>query len=244
MLGERIVTRAHHVVIVSDECDVHRTLREFLAQHEFRVSCVEGGAGLRQMVSQESIDIVVLDIELPGEDGLSLARYLREHTDVGIVTLTVAEAALDRIISLEAGADDCLARPVNLRELLARVKAVLRRLSDRGGCLHIRSGRGRSVRFGEYELDLAAQRLTDSGGGEIALTSMEFQLLKTFAENPDRVLNRDQLAELAYDRQWNPFDRSLDIRISRLRRKIERNPSKPEVIRTVRGVGYRFTAAA
>ncbi|MGI9383055.1 MAG: winged helix-turn-helix domain-containing protein [Methyloligellaceae bacterium] len=238
------MTQAHHVVVVSDEMDIHYMLRDFLAQHEFRVSSVDGGEALRRIVAKEPVDLVVLDIELPGEDGLSLARYLREHTEVGIVTLTVAEAALDRIVSLEAGADDCLARPVDLRELLARVKAVLRRLGGNGCYLPMSAGPRRAVKFGDYELDLTAHRLVSLDGQEIDLTSMEFLLLKTFAENPDRVLNRDELSELAYDRQWSPFDRSLDIRISRLRRKIERNPSKPQVIRTVRGVGYRFAAAA
>lgn len=236
--------QAHHIVIVSDEMDIHCMLRDFLSQHEFRVSSADGGKTLRQIVCREPVDLVVLDIELPGEDGLSLARYLREHTSVGIVTLTVAEAALDRIVSLEAGADDCLARPVDLRELLARVKAVLRRLSSNGCSVSMSSSSRRAVKFGDYELDLTAHRLVSEDGKEIDLTSMEFLLLKTFAENPDRVLNRDELSELAYDRQWSPFDRSLDIRISRLRRKIERNPSKPQVIRTVRGVGYRFSAAA
>lgn len=234
-----------HVVVVSDEPELHTMLRDFLQRHGYRVTPVAGGEGLRQVIKSEHVDLVVVDIELPGECGVALTRYLREHTNAGIVALTVSEGSIDRIITLEAGADDCLARPVDLRELLARTKAVSRRLNVGEFNGQASPGlRPQTVRFGDCELDLAAHRLVDGDGNEIPITAMEYALLRTFAENPGRVLNRDELAELAHNREWNPFDRSMDIRISRLRRKIEQNPVRPQVIETVRGIGYRFSAVA
>ncbi len=237
--------KSHNVVVVSDEHDVHAMLRNFLPLHGFTVTPVETGEELRRAVSDGCADLVIIDIELPGECGLAFARYIHEHTHAGIVTLTVAESAVDRIACLEAGADDCLVRPVDMRELVARMKAVLRRTKgSASGLSGARRPARPDVRFGDYILDLAAHKLLDRQGHEVALTAMEFRLLKTFAEHPNRALNRDELAEMAYDREWTPFDRSLDIRISRLRRKIERNPANPQVITTVRGVGYRYSLAS
>ncbi|MDX1512449.1 MAG: response regulator [Gammaproteobacteria bacterium] len=229
-----------HLVVVDDELDIRDTLEEYLGMHGFRVTCADGGQALRRIVADEKVDLVVLDINMPGEDGLSLARFLRETTTVGIVMLTAAGEVVDRIVGLEMGADDYIPKPVDLRELLARVRAVLRR-SSKGAPASRQENT--SVYFGDCRLDLDAHKLFDADGTEIRITSMEFDLLKAFAEHPNRVLNRDQLLDLAHNRDWDPFDRSIDIRIARLRKKIERVPSKPEIIKTVRGAGYIFSPA-
>ena len=202
----------------------------------------DAGPALREIIDAQHVDVVILDIRMPGEDGLSLARYLREHSDVAIIMLTGSSEIIDRVVGLEIGADDYVAKPVDLRELLARVKAVLRRTSgQRANCSESRYPGSHEVQFGNCRFVPEAHKLFDREGAEIAITPMEFQLLKVFAEHRGRVLNRDQLLELAHDHGWEPFDRSIDIRISRLRKKIEADASKPEVIKTVRGVGYIYS---
>lgn len=232
------MTNEIHIVVCDDEAAIRETFREYLALQGYRVSPAEGGGALRRLVETEPVDLVILDLAMPGEDGLSLARYLRERHSLGIVMVTAAGEVLDRIIGLELGADDYLAKPVDLRELLARVKAVLRRTRGRP-----RGGEGQApqeVHFGACRLNLDSRKLFDATGGEIPLTAMEFDLLKAFAQHPNRVLTRDQLLDLAHNKAWEPFDRSIDIRIARLRRKIEPDPDKPSIIRTVRGAGYLF----
>ncbi len=235
-----------HLVVCDDEPDIRDTLSEYLTRRGYTVSCAGDGIALRELVDKETIDAVILDINMPGEDGLSLARFLRERGDIAIIMLTASGDVVDRIIGLEMGADDYLAKPVDLRELQARIKAVLRRGQPKKAASSATpqtAPGGHTVRFGACTLDMAAYKLFDVDGNEIPITAMEYSLLKVFAENAGRVLNRDQLLEQAHDRNWDPFDRSIDIRISRLRRKIEANPSKPEVIKTVRGIGYQFTPA-
>jgi len=232
-----------HVIVCDDESDIRDTLREYLERRGFTVSTAADGKALRSLVAAGPVDVVILDINMPGEDGLSLAKFLHERGDVATIMLTASGDVVDRIIGLELGADDYLVKPVDLRELQARIKAVLRRTAGRkstpasGAATTSRD----AVRFGACSLDLAAHKLFDAAGQEIEITSMEFALLKVFAENAGRVLNRDQLLEQAHDRSWDPFDRSIDIRISRLRRKIESDPRKPQIIRTVRGTGYVFS---
>jgi DNA-binding response OmpR family regulator len=230
-----------HVVVVDDEHDIRDTVQEYLQLHGYRVSAADGGAALRRLAEAGDIDLAVLDINMPGEDGLSLARFLREKGGIGIIMLTAADETVDRIVGLEMGADDYMAKPFDLRELLARTKAVLRRRATAEAPEAAAEPTTR-VRFGHCLLDLDAHRLYDADGNEIAITAMEFDLLKAFAEHPNRVLNRDQLLELAHNRSWEPFDRSIDIRIARLRRKVERDPAKPQVIKTVRGTGYVYAA--
>ena len=231
-----------HIVIVDDEADVRDTLGEYLGNQGFRVTALDSGVELRQLVeAEESFDLAILDIAMPGEDGLSLARFLRERFDVGIVMVTASGETVDRIIGLEMGADDYIPKPVDLRELLARVKAVLRRTRGQGKGQAPEDGERRVVAFGQCRLDLDAHKLYDEDSKEVALTAMEFDLLQAFAERPNRVLSRDQLLELAHNRGWEPFDRSIDIRIARIRRKVERDPGKPQVIKTVRGAGYIFS---
>ncbi len=228
-----------HIVVCDDEADIRDLVAEYLQHHGYAVTLADAGPALREIVDQHHVDVVLLDLRLPGEDGLSLARYLRERSDVAIIMLTGSADVVDRVVGLEVGADDYVAKPFDLRELLARIKAVLRRTSVREAAPEKSDEAPRRiVKFGSRVLDLEAHKLFDDEGVEIAITPMEFRLLKVFAEHRGRILNRDQLLELAHDRGWEPFDRSVDIRISRLRRKIEADPSKPEIIRTIRGVGY------
>jgi DNA-binding response OmpR family regulator len=233
------VTANPQIVVCDDEPDVRDTVAEYLERHGFAVTTADAGPALREIVESRPVDVVILDIRMPGEDGLSLARFLREHSQVAIIMLTGSAEIIDRVVGLEVGADDYIAKPVDLRELLARVKAVLRRTSGRDRLPESAHG-AQSAQFGACRLDLEAHKLFDADGADIAITPMEFRLLKVFAEHRGRILNRDQLLELAHDRGWDPFDRSIDIRISRLRKKIETDPTKPEVIKTIRGVGYLY----
>jgi len=227
-----------HIAVVDDEPDVRATLAEYLSLQGYRVTPAEGGGALRRLLELDPVDLVVLDLSMPGEDGLTLARHLREHHAVGIVMVTARADVIDRIVGLEMGADDYLPKPVDLRELLARVKAVLRR--TRGSGTRPDGAPQQQVGFGLCRLNLDTRKLFGADGQELPLTAMEFDLLKAFAEHPNRVLTRDQLLEMAHNKSWEPFDRSIDIRIARLRRKIESDPENPTVIRTVRGAGYLF----
>lgn len=228
-----------HIVIVDDEKDVRETFGDYLASRGYEVSLAESGAALRECVAQKAPDLVLLDLNMPGEDGLSLARFLREETDSAFIMVTAADDTVDRVIGLELGADDYVGKPVDLRELAARVKTVLRR-SGRDPVAKPDAGDLRKVAFGNFVLDLDGHELTDRNGAVVELTTMEFDLLAAFVERPNRVLTRDQLLDMAHHRRWDPYDRSIDIRIARLRRKIERDPQKPEIIKTVRGAGYIF----
>jgi two-component system phosphate regulon response regulator OmpR len=234
-----------HIVVVDDERDIRDTVSEYLSRHGFRVSTADGGAALRKLLDGGRVDLVVLDINMPGEDGLSLARFLRVSHTAGIVMLTAAGEVVDRIVGLETGADDYIAKPFDLRELLARVKAVLRRPARERYDEPVADTPAphRLVGFGRCRLDLDGHKLFGPGGDEVAITAMEFDLLRAFAEHPNRVLSRDMLLDLAHNRDWEPFDRSIDIRIARLRRKIEADPGKPQTIKTVRGAGYMFTTS-
>lgn len=234
-----------HIVVVDDEPEIRSMLADYLGHAGFAVSTAEDGVALRQLVDAEPIDLVILDINMPGEDGLSLARFLRASTSVAIVMLTAAGEVVDRVVGLEMGADDYIAKPVDLRELLARIRAVLRRSSLRPRQASGTPASGaRRVALGVCQLDLDAHRLYAADGREVPITSMEFDLLKAFADHPNQVLSRDQLLDLAHNKDWEPFDRSIDIRIARLRRKIEDDPAKPQVIKTVRGAGYIFVPSA
>lgn len=229
---------AAHVLICDDEADVREMLGEYLERRGFRVSLAENTDVMFEFIADTLPDVVVLDINMPGEDGLAALRRLRVDHDTPVIMVTAAADVVDRIVGLEMGADDYLGKPVDLRELEARLKAVLRRKfpstsddsPDAGG----------RVLIGDLVLDLNAATLHDANGREIPITAMEFRLLKVFVSHRGRVLSRDQLLELAHDRSWDPYDRSIDIRVSRLRRKIESNAQKPELIRTVRGIGYVF----
>jgi len=237
-----------HLLVVDDDPSVRAMLREYLEGHGFAVDEAGSGAQMRERMEQQLPDAVLLDVRLPGEDGLVLARHLREHHDVGIIMVTASGDVVDRVVGLELGADDYIAKPFDLRELLARLKSVLRRVGakrapdgqppDSGSPPH---PRGRRQRVGRCEVDMEARRMFEIGGAEVAITAMEFDLLTAFLANPNRVLTRDQLLMQTRQREWEPFDRSIDIRIGRLRRKIEPDPGgEPRCIRTVRNAGYMF----
>ena len=226
-----------HIVVVEDEATQRQLLVDYLGRQNYRVSGVDGGTALRRLVERELPALVLLDLGLPGEDGFALARWLRERSGrVGIIMVTAATDTVDRVVGLETSADDYVAKPVELRELLARVKSVLRRAI---GTVVVNVGT--RIRMGRLVLDLDKRVLVDPGdGAEQPLTASEFDLLKLFAENPNRPLQRDWLLEAAAHREMEAFDRAIDLRITRLRRKIELDPAQPDAIRTVRGVGYMF----
>jgi DNA-binding response OmpR family regulator len=227
-----------HVLVCDDEADIREMIAEYLGRRGFVVTVAGNAAELRAALAEKPVELILLDISMPGEDGLSVLRGLRAaETRVPVIMLTAAGETVDRILGLEMGADDYLGKPVDLRELEARIKAVLRRAVAPDPALDASRKRWR---FGKCLLDIEAAKLFGEDGSEVPLTAMEFALLKLFAENRGRVLNRDQILENAHDRSWDPFDRSIDIRISRIRRKIEVNPEKPVAIRTVRGIGYVY----
>jgi two-component system phosphate regulon response regulator OmpR len=233
-----------HIAVVDDEAQIRAAVGEYLELHGFRVSLADGGEILRKVLAgTPPVDLVVLDLNMPGEDGLTIARYLREHTEIGIVILTAAGQPLDRIVGLEIGADDYMAKPFDLRELLARIKSVLRRISASPAPRSAKRT-ATEIRVGNLTLDTESHTLTDENGKDIPLTSMEYDLLRAFAKAPNRVLDREQLLDAAHRRDTDPFDRSIDVRVARLRRKIEKDPSKPQLIKTIRGAGYKFVPDA
>lgn len=227
------------VLVVDDDAEVRQLLLDYLAGHGYQVDVVADSVQLRAELERQLPDVVLLDVGLPGEDGLSLARFLRERHDLPVIMISGAGSALDRIVGLEVGADDYLAKPFDPRELLARLKTVLRRYRRVPTAADAEQASS-VLQLGSCRLDLERRQLLDGQGTEIALTAMEFDLLQAFAQRPNRPLSRDQLLNLTQHRDWNPFDRSIDIRIARLRRKLEPDSGKPQIIRTVRGVGYMF----
>jgi len=264
------------ILVVDDDENQRWMLRKYLQKHGFEVSVAEDGEAMRTLMAEQPFQLILLDVSMPGEDGFSVARYLREHHKVGIIMLTAAAELFDRVLGLEIGADDYVTKPFEPRELLARIKSVLRRIDsstsgvapDEVGEFAIESSENpkisitennnieadfdsqtqaslpslpiQTAQFGQYTLNLGNSLLTDSQGESINITAMEFDLLKAFAENPGIVLSRDTLLSIAHKREAEPFDRSIDIRIGRVRRKIESDPSKPSIIKTVRGLGYVY----
>ena len=242
------MSQAPHIVVVDDEQPAREMVGDYLRMHGFSVSLCDGGASLRKTIAQQVPDLIVLDLNMPEEDGLSIIRDLKQRMSVPIIMLTATASAIDRVVGLELGADDYLAKPCELRELLARIRSVLRRsgagpqpaAQPAAGPQPAAPDRTR-VRFGTKWLDHDAQALRDDQGNEHPLTASEYGLLKVFAANPKRVLSRDRLLELANARDAEAFDRAIDLRIMRIRRKIEPDPARPSVIRTVRGGGYLFS---
>ena len=230
-----------HIIVCDDELSLRRLVVEFLSERGFDAVEARDAETLRRLIGRRRPDLIILDVRMPGEDGLSALRSLRQYgSGPPVILLTGVAETVDRVVGLELGADDYLAKPVDLRELEARIKAVLRRTGDRreGAATLLLEG---EITFGDFTLDLGAARLC-RGIEEIEITAMEFALLKTLLAHRGRVLTRDQLLDIAHDRGWEPFDRSVDLRISRLRRKIEADPASPRWIRTVRGIGYSFAA--
>jgi two-component system, OmpR family, response regulator len=228
-----------HILVVDDQKEICDVVQEYLTGEGYRVSTANDGSAMRRALGQSHVDLVILDLMLPGEDGLTLARGLRDESGIGIIILTGRGETVDRIIGLEMGADDYLPKPFHLRELLARVKSVLRRVQSRTG------EPGQTTRshaqFAGWSLDLSSRELMSPGGEEVRLTTGEFDLLAAFVNNPNQVLSRDRLLDLARNREAGPFDRTIDVQVGRLRRKLEEDPQNPTLIKTVRGSGYIFT---
>ncbi len=228
-----------HILIVDDDSEIRDLLSRFLSKHDFRVSTAKDGREMRQAMTDWSIDLLVLDLMMPGEDGLNVCRQVRGESNIPIIMLTAMGEEVDRIIGLEVGADDYMAKPFNPRELAARIKAVLRR-SSASAALESADGRPDKFVFANLVLDSVTRTLR-RGEESIALTAGEYDLLIAFVDHPRRVLNRDQLLDMARGRAAIPFDRSIDVQVGRLRRKIEPDPKNPILIKTVRGGGYMFT---
>lgn len=224
---------SHHFLIVDDDREIRDLLARFFSRQGFRVTTAADGKEMRKVLASWRIDLVVLDLMLPGEDGLRLCRDLRARSDIPIIMLTVMGGETERIVGLEMGADDYLAKPFNPRELLARARAVLRR----AGGMRRGAAKGR-LAFAGWVLDPGLRRLQSPEGLVVDLTSGEFDLLVALAEHPRQILTRDQLLDMTRGRTEAPFERSIDMQVSRLRRKIETDPRLPRLIKTVRGGGY------
>jgi two-component system, OmpR family, response regulator len=233
------VTAQPHILVVDDSRDIRELLVRYLEQNGFRASAAPGADAARRLLKTSVFDLAVLDVMMPGEDGLSLCRSLHFESDLPVIMLTARGEDVDRILGLEMGADDYVAKPFNPRELVARIGAVLRRtnsLPRRGG--GTRSGH---IQFDRWSLDTAQRELTGPDGTIVPLSSGEFRLLLAFIERPNVSLSRDQLLDITRGRNADPFDRSIDNAVSRLRRKIEEDPKAPRLIKTVWGGGYVFT---
>ncbi|MFM5237617.1 response regulator [Aeromonas veronii] len=228
-----------HILVVDDHSEIRDLLKRFLEQHGLRVSCARDGKEMKRLLEEREFDLLVLDLMMPGEDGLTLCRELRVKSNLPIIMLTAMGEETDRIIGLEMGADDYLAKPFNPRELLARIKAVMRRTqADNQPAAETLT---RDLRFDRWLLDVNRRELVDEDGVGLSLSTAEFDLLKVFLERPQRVLSRDQLLDLARGREAVAFDRAIDTLVSRLRRKLERDPKNPELIKTIWGGGYMFS---
>jgi DNA-binding response OmpR family regulator len=238
------MTQSPHIIIVDDEAPAREMVGDYLKMHGFGVTLCDGGKSLRSVIETSHPDLVVLDLNMPEEDGLSIIRDLKSRMNVPVIMLTATASPIDRVVGLELGADDYVAKPCELRELMARIRSVLRRSTPAKTAAPDTAAKAEKeqlVRFGTKWLDLQAQALRDDEGNEHPLTASEFGLLKVFAANPKRVLSRERLLELANARDAEAFDRAVDLRIMRIRRKIEIDPTKPAVIRTIRGGGYLFS---
>lgn len=222
-----------HILVVDDDADLRDLILRYLTQNGFDVAGVGDGLAMKEYLSGHQVNLILLDLMLPGEDGLTLARGLREHGGPAVIILSARSDAVDRIVGLEVGADDYLPKPFDHRELLARIRAVLRRTQTEFRNEH-------SMRFGPFVLDSKARRLSRNGE-MIELSGAEFALLRIFTKYPEQVLSRDRLIDLLRGFERAPFDRMIDVRVTRLRRKIEPDPAHPVFIRTVRGEGYQFT---
>ncbi|MFD2237200.1 response regulator [Aureimonas populi] len=233
------MSTAPNILIVDDHREIRDALKRYLERNGFRTSAVDSARAMDKAMSESRYDLVVLDVMMPGEDGLSACRRLRVESDVAVLMLTALGEDTDRIIGLEVGADDYLPKPFNPREVLARIKAILRRTERAPVSLGGQYG-GKKLLFDRWTLDVDRRILIDAGGEEAVLTTGDYQLLVAFLERPRIILSRDRLLDLTSGREAAPFDRAIDNQVSRLRRKIERDAASPELISTVRGGGYCF----
>lgn len=231
---------APHVVVVDDRGDIRDLVRQYLEQHGYEVSVADSGVALRRLMERQTVDLIVLDVMMPGEDGLTVCRQVRATSGVPIIFLTAMAEDADRIIGLELGADDYLVKPFNPRELLARIRAVLRRAAAPSPQPSARPPR--NVRIGRWRLDMGRQEISGEDGVGIPLSTAEFRLLRVLVERPGLILSREQLLDLTVGRSADSFDRSIDNQVSRLRKKIEANPKHPSIIKTHWGGGYSLSA--
>jgi len=234
------MSRQDHILVVDDDAEIRALLREYLQKQGYRVTALADGKALRAAVETSRPDVVVLDLMMPGEDGLSLCRGLRARSDVPIIMLTARGEETDRIVGLEMGADDYLAKPFNPRELLARIKSVLRRA--RSVPDNLKRPDAGSYRFAGWTLDVATRNLAAPDRVVVPLSGTEYRLLRIFLDHPNRVLTRDQLIDLMLSRDAAPFDRAIDVQVSRLRHRLREDAKEPAIIKTVRGQGYVFAA--
>jgi two-component system, OmpR family, response regulator len=229
-----------HVLAIDDDADMRRLIADYLGENDLRVTIVATGADMQKVLAEQAIDVIVLDLRLAGEDGMQHAKRLRETSDIPIIIVSGRKDEADRVMGLELGADDYITKPFSQRELLARVRAVLRRYKTSSEVLPARHEKRRAYRFAGWELNLRTRRLTEPGGKRVELSNGEFNLLEAFCAAPQRVLSREQLLDLSRLHNAEVYDRSVDVQILRLRRKIEPNPSQPAYIKTERGSGYVF----
>ena len=232
------MTSAPHIAVLDDEVDITLLLANYLQGHGYRVTQIHDGAALRSLMAADPADLVLLDLGLPCEDGFSIARHMRENWRCGLVIVTGRGDPVDKVVGLEVGADDYVTKPFDLRELAARVKAVLRRLTPDASAAAAAPTPPERLRFAGWRLDTAARSLSNAQGEAVALTTGEFDLLCAFARHPGRVLSRDFLLEQTRGREAAPFDRTIDVQVGRLRKKIEANADDPQLIKSVRGAGY------
>ena len=233
------MTDVFHILVVDDNEDIREPLMKYLIKNGLRVTGAQDASQARKLLTQQAIDLVVLDVMMPGEDGLSLCRYLREQGEVPVILLTALSDETDRVVGLEVGADDYVTKPFNPRELLARIKAVLRRVHALPP--QTQTSPSKEVAFDNWVLDVNRRELIGGDGVAVALSTAEYDMLRIFLSHPNIVLSRDQLLDLTRGRDAVPFDRSIDNMISRLRKKIEADPKKPVLIKTVWGGGYMLS---
>jgi len=235
--------RQPHLLVVDDDDGIRELARRYFASNGFRVSGVADGAAMRRVLAGEAVDLVLLDLGLPGEDGFDLTRYLRSEWCGPVIIVTGRGESVDRVVGLELGADDYVTKPFDLRELLARVRSVLRRSAPtRSADASDVPAAAETIRFAGFRLDAAARELATSDGTPIPLTTGEYELLQIFLARPNRVLTRDDLISCMHGRSAGPYDRAIDVQVGRLRRKIEADPAQPQIIKSVRGAGYLFAA--
>jgi two-component system OmpR family response regulator len=231
---------ADHILVVDDDTEIRSLLHEYLQKQGYRVNAVADGKGLRAAVATSHPDLIILDLMLPGEDGLTLCRELRAKSEIPIIMLTARGDETDRIVGLEMGADDYVAKPFSPRELLARIQSVLRRA--RALPENLKTEESGLFRFAGWTLDAATRNLISPQGVVVALSGTDFRLLKIFVDHPNRVLTRDQLIDLMLSRDAGPYDRAIDVQVSRLRQRLGEDAKEPAIIKTVRGQGYVFAA--
>jgi len=237
-----------HILVVDDDRRIRTMLSRYLSGEGFRVSEAADGGAMRAALESDEVDLVLLDLAMPGEDGLSLARHIRQRSDIPVIMLTGKGDLIDRVVGLEAGADDYIAKPFHLREVLARIRTVMRRAPPQRQSASSRespaaANDAETLIFQGWRFDVVRRELRNTAGDLVPLTAGEFDLLHVLASNPNRVLNRDYLMNLVKGREWAAFDRAIDTQVARLRRKVEPDPQNPQLIKTVRGAGYIFAAS-